>query len=632
MKKKSVLTKRIVFYSFMILFPIAIIVLLELMLRLFNFGLDYSIIAKIEREGKEYYTLNQLVGRRYFNEDRLYYRKGSHDFFEVIKNPNTIRVFCFGASTTAGFPFEYNAIPTEFFRTFLVNTLPDKNIEVLNTAIAATNSYTVTEFVNELANYKPDLYIVYMGQNEFYGAFGVGSTISTGKSRLLIKSYLYFQQFKTFQLLKNVFTTIANYFYPHSSSKQKLLMEEMVANNSIEYDSEDYTTAVNTFTYNYKAIIKTAKENNIPIIISTLVTNENGQPPFVTIYNENLSGSLKNNFDQNYDLGINYLKKKAYTEALSCFQKILKIDSTTANVHYQIGICYENLGNYHEAKKQYITAQNFDGLKFRAPSEFNEIIKRVSIENNIYLADVNKYFTENSPNGIVGENLLVDHVHPNINGYFLLAKSWYITILENKLLGLSRQSIIEDSIIRRQLAITKLDSLIGTLKIAKLKSKPPFTNKNTEFNFTPKNIIEKIAFNYIKGNHTSWADAHISAADEYLKTNDYKNALNEYRAILQTDDTKPQLLAVIGDMYFKLNRFSKAERNYIKSYKISKNPYLKYSLGLTFLKLNKIENGIVLLESCLMENKINPNLFNHEELQDIKLNLKFAYSILSIIK
>ncbi|MGA9295416.1 MAG: hypothetical protein WBV81_22690, partial [Ignavibacteriaceae bacterium] len=224
--------KKNIFRVILFLIPFLFLFSLEIILRLIGYGPDLSIVAKIQRNGKEYYTMNQLVGNRYFNENRLFYRKGSHDFFEVNKSPNTIRVFCFGASTMAGFPYEYDAIPSEFLRDRLIDAFPNKNIEVINTAIAATNSYTVSEFVNELSHYKPDLFIIYMGQNEFYGAFGVGSTISIGKSRWLIKTFLWLQQFKTFLFLKNIVSSISNYFKPSNVNEDKILMEQMVKNNS----------------------------------------------------------------------------------------------------------------------------------------------------------------------------------------------------------------------------------------------------------------------------------------------------------------------------------------------------------------------------------------------------------------
>ena len=358
-----------------------------------------------------------------------------------------------------------------------------------------------------------------------------------------------------------------------------------------------------------------------------MVINENDLPPFVTISKTNFTEAQKSIFDQYYNSGVSSINENDYLEALDYLNKSLEIDSGAAKVHYQLGICYENLGDYKKAKKEFLIAKDFDGLRFRAPSEFNKIILNLSAKNKIPLADVNKNFEDNSPSGILGSSLLIDHVHPNIKGYFLLAKTWYQTIINNNLLGLSKNSIENDSLIWNKISVTEVDSLIGELKIIKLKSKPPFSARETEFSFYPSNTFEKIAYEYVKENKISWGEAHILAADEYLKKDDFKNALMEYKAILVTDENNPNLLSVIGDLYYNMKEYSKAERSYIKSYYIKKVPYLKYSLGLTSLKLGKTETAIKLLQNCLKENETNPGYFTEREIADIKFNLSLASNI-----
>ena len=489
-------SKKNIFRAILFLIPILVLIILELILRLTGYGDNLNIVSTIERNNKNYYTINQLVGKRYFGKDRLYYRKGAHDYFEVNKQPNTIRIFCFGASTTAGFPYEYNAIPTEFLRDRLNYALPQKNIEVINTAIAATNSFTVNEFAKELVHYNPDLFIVYMGQNEFYGVYGVGSTISVGKNRLFIKTYLWLQQFKTFQLLKNVINSLSNLFKSEEQEEDKLLMEQMVKNNSIGFNSSDYKTAINNFEDNYKELIETAKENNIPIIISTLVVNEKNLPPFVSTYSEALNDTLEKKWQLQFELGVQEEKDNNYSGAINHFNESLLIDSIPAKVHFELGKCYEELENYKDAEKQYLLAINLDGLRFRAPSEFNSIIKTLAHKFYVPLADVNKEYKENTAHGIIGSDLLVDHVHPNIKGYFLLSKTWFRTIKENKLFGLSPDFLENDNLLWQQSTVTSLDSVIGALKIIELKNKPPFKSTISDLDFKPNNFIEEIAYQY----------------------------------------------------------------------------------------------------------------------------------------
>ncbi len=429
-------SKKSIFGIVLVLIPFIIFLILELALRAFGYADDLKFVSSIERNGKEYYTINQLVGKRYFNKDRMYYRKGSHDYFEVNKSPQTIRIFCLGASTMAGFPYEYNAIPSEFLRDRLTAAFPGKNIEVINTAIAATNSFTVDEFASELVKYKPDLFIVYMGQNEFYGVYGVGSTISVGKNRALIKTYLWLGHFKTFILLKDIINSLSGMFGSGDNQENKVLMEEM-AKTSIKYNSDDYITAVNTFRENYEDVIDIARENNIPILISSLVRNEKSLHPFVSFQSESISDSSKNRSKKFYSLGLESLKNRDYEAAAEYLVKSLEIDSAPADIHFTLGQCYEYLGRYDEAEKQYSLAADYDGLRFRAPSEFNKIVFSLSRQYKVPVADVKREFQKYSNNGIVGSELLVDHVHPNIEGYLLLAKTWFEAMKQNNLLGLS---------------------------------------------------------------------------------------------------------------------------------------------------------------------------------------------------
>ena len=527
------LSKKNIFRIILFLIPIVVLVSLELILRLTGYENNLNIVSSVERNNKNYYTINQLVGKRYFDEDRLYYKKGAHDYFEVNKQPNTIRIFCFGESTTAGFPYEYNATPTEFLKERLNNALPDKNIEVINTAIAATNSFTVNEFAKELVKYNPDLFIVYMGQNEFYGVYGVGSTISVGGgNRWIIKTYLWLQQFKTFLLLKKIINSISDLFKSDSSEEDKLLMEQMAENHSIRYNDSDYKTAVKNFKENYAELIETAKENKIPIIISTLVINEGDLPPFVSLRSETLNDTLKKKGQILFDSGIKEQMDGKYQNAISYFKKSLVIDSLPANVHYKLAECYKKLGQYKDAKAEFSLARDLDGLRFRAPSEFNLIIKNLADAFKVPLADVNKEFKENSFNDIIGSDLLMDHVHPNIKGYFLLSKTWFNAIKGNNLVGLPPGITENDSLIWQQIAVTSLDSIIGELKIAELRSKPPFKDTISDLNFEPNNFIEEIAYQYTIKHQISWGTAHLNAAKIYLNNNDYSAALREFRAIL----------------------------------------------------------------------------------------------------
>ncbi|MDC2888862.1 SGNH/GDSL hydrolase family protein [Psychrosphaera algicola] len=97
-----------------------------------------------------------------------------------------------GGSTAAGFPYGRFGSLQGMLEQRFKRTYPHKNIEVINTAMAAVNSYTLMDFVDEIIEIEPDLILIYAGHNEYLGVMGVGSTFAAigGRSATLAFCYL----------------------------------------------------------------------------------------------------------------------------------------------------------------------------------------------------------------------------------------------------------------------------------------------------------------------------------------------------------------------------------------------------------------------------------------------------------
>ena len=155
----------------------------ELILRSVNYGPDLSLFATEVIGGRAYYIMNPDVKARYFTQVE-FSPTTSADYFPVEKQEGTFRIFCLGGSTTVGFPYGYAGSFPLHLRERLRRMFPDRNIEVINLGMTATNSFTALDLATELPAYDPDLIVVYDGHNEFYGALGVASRESVGQSRL----------------------------------------------------------------------------------------------------------------------------------------------------------------------------------------------------------------------------------------------------------------------------------------------------------------------------------------------------------------------------------------------------------------------------------------------------------------
>jgi hypothetical protein len=134
------------FYASLIIIPVLFFVLLEIGLRIFNYGRDDRIWVDISEDMQ---ILNPELGYRYFfTTQNLPFSVESFIYKE--KNENSFRVFVVGASSAAGYPYLSSASFSKFIRKKLEILYPDKVIEVANFSMSAINSYTIRDLMPDL--------------------------------------------------------------------------------------------------------------------------------------------------------------------------------------------------------------------------------------------------------------------------------------------------------------------------------------------------------------------------------------------------------------------------------------------------------------------------------------------------
>ncbi|MGH7454063.1 MAG: SGNH/GDSL hydrolase family protein, partial [bacterium] len=210
--------KKLVFVILTALSPIVFFVLLEGLLRLSGLFRQEPFIVATSQHGKEYYQLNQWVAKRYFDPQKVTVPGLQPEKFVKNKDAKAFRIFCLGGSTTAGFPFDCQVPFPAQLRYLLSQAYPQYQIEVINVGISAVNSFTVVDLLPDLLAHAPDLIIIYMGHNEFYGAYGSASTISLGQHDGFIRFYLKLQKLHFVQMLKRfiaLFSSSKNTPSPH---------------------------------------------------------------------------------------------------------------------------------------------------------------------------------------------------------------------------------------------------------------------------------------------------------------------------------------------------------------------------------------------------------------------------------
>ena len=129
------------------------------------------------------------------------------------------------------------------------------------------------------------------------------------------------------------------------------------------------------------------------------------------------------------------------------------------------------------------------------------MIKNVGKEFEISIVNIDSVFRAHSPNGIVGYNLTVDHLHPNIEGYNLISKTFFHRMVQLNYLPAGRKLDIsineQDSILNNEFPFTKLDSTISEMKIIQLTGTYPFVPKGVpnykKLNYKIENLVDSLS-------------------------------------------------------------------------------------------------------------------------------------------
>jgi len=428
-----------------ILLGIGLVLLFEVLLRMFGFGTQYDFILQGKGEGRENkLALNsQYIALHYFHHlpvDLTSVFKDNPWFedtqFSKNKKPGCVRIFLVGASTTRGFPFTGREISyAGFLRQILSDVAPGREIEVINAGYDAMSSYGILDIVRQLADYEPDMIIAYTGHNEFIGHFGVNSNVRLGQNRSLIDLVLRLQHSRLFLLNEVLLLHLKSLYKPEAMRDSGVnLFKAMLNDEKVTWNERDHQVSEKNFEANLTEIARLGKSEGATVVFSTLVSNLRDFPPLHSQFHQARTEEQKNRMGDLLREGKSAWKSHEWTQALEYFKKASDMDPDFAIAHYDLGKTYEKVNDFARAREQYLLAREKDGIHLRACSRQNGIVREVAEKTHSFLLDMEKVFDEASPHGLVGENFFIEHVHPNVNGHLIMADAIAHSLERNHML------------------------------------------------------------------------------------------------------------------------------------------------------------------------------------------------------
>jgi tetratricopeptide (TPR) repeat protein len=517
--------------------------------------------------------LNPELSKRYF-----YSTKNApfsvESFIYKEKKGNSFRVFVLGASSGAGYPYLSSASFSKYIRKKLEILYPSIKVEVSNFSMAAINSYAVRDFLPELLQKQPDLILIYLGHNEYYGALGVGSMESFGSSRLIVNTTLWLNKFKTVELLRNVISSITAIFSSDESITGGTLMAQMSKDKLIEYNSEVYRDGIEQFKGNLRDILSMCKDAEVPVIASTLASNLKDQYPFVS------SASS---------------------------------DYPAAKIIFEDAQKKLNAGIIDSAKHLFVFAKELDALRFRAPEEINKTIVKMCTEFGYPVVKSDSLLNASSKNGIIGSELMTDHLHPNVEGYQLIGKLFFASMKKNNLLPALEEPDIDekltDSLVFAYYNFTKLDSTIADFRIKILKNDWPYIDPANKLPrkllINLDNLIDSLSLQVVDG-ILSREQARLKAAEHYKSQNNHESYSTEMAALVEEFPFLTKYYNLTATELIKAGKFSRAYYFLKRSFDNNPDAFNTKWLGIIDLSQGFVDESILYLEQSIRINDGDP--------------------------
>lgn len=566
----------------LILIPIFILLILELSLRIFNYGRTYD---QWISAGEGRLTLNPEIAFRYFyNTDRV--PSANHNYFDEVKKENSYRVFVMGGSSAAGFPYSPNGAFSRYIKKRLEILYPQKHIEVVNIAMSAINSYALRDMLPGVLEKEPDLIIIYAGHNEYYGALGVGSVETLGDTRFLVNTVIWLNRFKTFELLREIVKSVSGWFSSPIKS-DGTLMARMSQRQLIVFNSEKYFSGIDQYEGNLRDILEMTKDQNVPVILGRLVSNLKDQKPFESIYDVEFPPA-----DEIY--------KSAYDELSS--------------------------GRLNSADSLYRIAKDLDALRWRAPEKINQIIEELGKDFNYPVVKLDSVFNAESIERIVGDDLITDHLHPNLRGFQIIGREIINKGLESRILAQDYEKEIsiesQDSITLSRYEFTKLDSTIAVYQIIILKSDWPYTKDKISDErklelLNMQTYSDTLAYLAGKGEIT-WQAAHLKLAQHKLLNGDMESFHREISAATDEYPFDPYPYELAAQLLINIRMFDYSYNYLQKLNELKPGAYSTKWLGIIDLLNNKVDSAIRYLSTSINYNSSDAQVY---------YNLAGAYSI-----
>jgi len=611
----------------MTLVPAVLFAALELALRLAGYGYPTSFFRKTQIAGRTVYVENDRFGLRFFPPALA--RIPSPTVLTARKATNTCRIFVLGESAALGDPepaFGFG----RYLEVLLRERFPEAQFEVICASMTAVNSHALLPIARECAGRDGDLWVIYMGNNEVVGPFGAGTVLGPrSPSRFSIHASLALKAMRVGQLLDATIDQVIPSATPGSWQGMKMFL-----NAQTRHDEPNRLRTNEHFQKNLTAILRTAKNAGIPVVLCTVATNLKDCAPFASLHSSRLTEYQLRDWQTAYQKAQELEAAGRWNDALVQYHAAAAVDGEYAELQFRLGRCHFAASQFDQARRCFQLARDFDALPFRADSKINEIIRAAGREfagSGVALLDAEEILALASPPGITGAEVFYEHVHLNFDGNYHLARAVAekaVTLLPQFLAGRTTREWPPAELCNRRLCVTPWDRHRVCENVIQRHTQPPFTlqldhDRQMQMfssqlaairsQLTPEARQEARAL-YQSGLTTRPEDFYLrgNSAKFLEDTGEYPAALAEWKHVEEMLPYHFGPSFYLGKLLARLGRYTEAEQALKKTLRLRPDVVdARVALGQVLAKQRKPDEALACFDQALRLQPGNARLHLH---------------------
>jgi hypothetical protein len=332
---------------------------------------------------------------------------------------DAVDVVVIGESSASGVPYQRCLSVGAVVAWELGRAIPARRFRL---DVQAASGIELSEMYRRLARskHRPDVLIVYAGHNEFSVHFPWAREVPLyyqddvpDPGAALVRSLGRFSP--VCRMIREAIDTQRVGLAPPSRVTRALV-------DVPAFTAAEYAERLDGFREHLEAIVASADRAGAVTVLVIPPANEAGYEPNRSVLAAATPRPRREAFARDF-AAARRSEADAPDAAARAYRVLIDRDPGFAEAHFRLARLLERGGDRDGAYRHYVRARDLDRLPMRLESDFHEVYRDVAARHHCVLVDGPTLFHELAPDGLPGDALFNDAMHPSLAGHLALAQA-----------------------------------------------------------------------------------------------------------------------------------------------------------------------------------------------------------------